>query len=96
MSNYSPYQKTSIAPWHARTALPVPDIYGWIRGAIAGQSFVLRDGPVRARSTAHKLWLEVWRDEGFITYGAGRASPKSLSSHPEGLQVYVTRTEKEL
>ncbi len=96
MSTYSPHQKTIIAPWHARTALPVPDIKGWIKGAIAGQSFVLRDGPVRALSTAHKLWLDVWQDEGFITYGAVKASPADLSSHPEGLQVYVTRTEKEL
>ena len=96
MSNYSPRQKTSIAPWHARTALPVPDIKGWIKGAMAGQSFVLRDGPVKALSTAHKLWLDVWQDEGFITYGAVRASPAALSSYRGGWRVHVTRTEKEL
>lgn len=86
----------SIAPYHARTALPVPDIKGWIKGAKAGQNFVLKDGPLAALSTAHKFWLDCWRDEGFITYEAVRASSAGLSSHHNAWRVHVTRTEAEL
>lgn len=97
MSLYYPISRRPvIEPYHAREPLPVPDVKGWIRGAQPGQSFVLRDGPLAALSTAHKLWLDVWTDEGFITYGAVKASPAALSSDEFDWRVHVTRTEKEL
>lgn len=97
MSLYYPlFRRPVIEPYHAHTALPVPDAYAWIRGAQPGQSFVLRDGPLAALSTAHRLWLDVWEGEGFITYGAVKASPAALSSDEFDWRVHVTRTDKKL
>jgi len=86
----------TIAPYHARTALPLWDVREWISHAQAGQTFVLRDGPVSALPLVYRLWLEVWEDEGLITYEAVRASPAGLSSHHNAWRVHVTRTEAEL
>jgi len=86
----------TIAPYHAKQAMPLTEIMRWIMDAEPNQSFIVKDGPISGLPPSHRDQLNEWESDGFITYAAVRASPAGLSSHHSAWRVHVTRTEAEI
>lgn len=86
----------TIAPYHAKQAMPLFEIQRWVKDAQPGQSFIVKDGPIKSLPFVYRMWLGEWEADGFITFAAIKASPAGLSSHHDAWRVHVTRTEAEL